>query len=66
MSNQRNKPFSEDGHLMGKDNYEMWAIWQLPRSVISHSVAGSSNQNKRKGGRPIILELSVESLDPGL
>lgn len=32
---------------------------QLPRSIISHNVAGSSNQNKSKGGRPVILELSV-------
>lgn len=65
MSNQRHEPFSEDRHLMGKDNYEVWAVWQLPRSIMSHSEAGSSNQNKSKGGRPAVLELSVREAGPG-
>lgn len=50
---------------MGKDNYEMWTVWRLPRSIISHDVAGSSNQNKRKGRRPVILELSLREAGSG-
>lgn len=65
LDNQRKEPFSEDGHLMGKDNYEVWIVWQLPRSIISHNVAGSSNQNKSKRGRPVILELSAREAGSG-